>query len=467
MCLRLRVVQPLSDDSYLYSVAELAVPTAMKWSDIQEAAKLCEETQSIGTAIVSGDWSRCSAIVKSIRNEFSNCDGVVLRGDRILIPVSLRQEVLQLAHEGHQGIVKTKKRLCLKVWWPGIDRDAEVLCRQCFSCQLVGTNGPSVPITPTKMPSGPWQFCSMDLVGPLPDGRSIVVVIDYFSRLFEFSFLRSTKADKVVSFLEGVFALYGYPEMLRSDNGPQFISQEFQSYLTQCGIKWISTTPLWPQANGEVERANRTILKVLKIAKSEGRDLEKAMVEFSMAYKATPHTATGMTPFSLMFGREMRTKLPMLSSNVSRTVDEARDSDAYYKLKMRESANQGAKESPIQPGDTVLMKRDTKGKLDSVYSPEPYQVDRQGHDLVCSSSGGHVLRRHVSVAKKLQSASQVDSELSIPSFSQPSSEVSVNSNQLGPDLSVNPAPSSPSSKSLRVGMRDRKLPSKFRDFKMN
>ena len=144
------------------------------------------------------------------------------------------------------------------------------------------------------MPDGPWKFCSVDLLGLLPGGRSVVVIVDYFSRLFEAKFLKTTKAEKTVSFLDKVFALDGYPEMLKSDNGPQFISQEFESYLGKCGVKWVSTTPLWPQANGEVERTNSTILTALKIANSKGQDL----TEFSMSFKSTSHTATGMTPFA-------------------------------------------------------------------------------------------------------------------------------------------------------------------------
>ena len=439
------VVEPLSDDSYICSVAESAVPHAMNWSDIQEAAKSCQETQVVRQAIKSGDWSRCSAAVKSLRNELSSCDGVVLRGDRIFVPASLREKVLNLAHEGHQGIVKTKKRLRLKVWWPGIDKEAEVLCRQCFSCQLVSNSDPPTPITPTKFPQGPWKFCSIDLLGPLPDGRSVVVIIDYYSRLFEASFL-STKTEKVISFLERTFALYGYLEMLRSDNGPQFISQEFDSFLAQCGIKWISTTPLWPQANGQVERLNRTILKVLRIAKSEGKDLESAMMEFAMAYKATPHAATGMTPFSLMFGREMRTKLPMVSNCVKGTDEEASDADALYKYQMKEYADKNARHSSISQGDSVVVRRENRGKLDTAYNPEPYQVvDIQGSDMVCASPSGKVLRRHVSVAKKLNPGSERSEE------SQP--DCSPSSTPDGPDLKTSP--------------RERKLPAKFKDFVMN
>lgn len=191
---------------------------------------------------------------------------------------------------------------------------------------------------------------------------------------------------------------------LRSDNGPQFVSGEFQTYLTQCGIRWVSTTPLWPQANGEVERANRTILKVLKIAKSEGKDLERALVEYVMAYKATPHTVTGITPFSLMFGREMRTKLPMLSSEVTVSVEKACEDDAQYKQKMKDNSNKTAQDPVISQGDTVVMRQEARGKLDTNFNSEPHQVvDINGSEMMCASPDSNVVRRQFSFAKKVDS----------------------------------------------------------------
>ena len=159
-----------------------------------------------------------------------------------------------------------------------------------------------------------------------------------------------------------------------------------------------------------------------------------------MAYKATPHTGTGLTPFAMMFGREMRTKLPMFSCEMKGASDQARDSDAQYKQKMKDYADKGAKEHSINEGDTVLIRREVRGKLDTAYNPEPYQVvDVQGSDMVCSSPDGHVLRRHASVAKKV-----------VPS-----------SPQMANDLSdPNPSPGP------RVGSRERRLPSRFKDFEM-
>ena len=96
--------------------------------------------------------------MKAVKDELSVCDGVVLRGSRIMIPMSLRGKVIELAHEGHQGIVKCKQQLRSKVWWPRLDQDVENMCKTCESCQLVAGPDPPVPITNTKMPDGPWQF---------------------------------------------------------------------------------------------------------------------------------------------------------------------------------------------------------------------------------------------------------------------------------------------------------------------
>ena len=72
--------------------------------------------------------------------------------------------MLDLAHEGHQGIVKTKKRLRSKVWWPGIDKEAEKKCRQCFGCQMVSKHVPT--IKPTRLPEGAWQEIAVDFLDP-------------------------------------------------------------------------------------------------------------------------------------------------------------------------------------------------------------------------------------------------------------------------------------------------------------
>ena len=114
--------------------------------------------------------------------------------------------------------------------------------------------------------------------------------------------------DKVIDFFGPVFTPYGYPFSMKSDNGLQFVSQVFKDFL----VKHRTSPPLWPQANGEVERQNRTLLKALKVAQVEGKRWLDELQKFLPAYRSMPQANTRATQGFLMFGREIRTKLPEL-----------------------------------------------------------------------------------------------------------------------------------------------------------
>ena len=161
--------------------------------------------------------------------------------------------MLSLAHEGHLGIFGTKQKLYSKVWWPGIEKDAEKHCKTCCGCQLVSRPSPQEPIMSTALPTGPWRELAIDLLGSLPTGESILVIVDYYSRCYKIDIMRSTVALKVTSSLEKIFSRHGLPESLTSDNGPEFIATEFREYMGQQGITHHKVTAKWSQTNGEVE----------------------------------------------------------------------------------------------------------------------------------------------------------------------------------------------------------------------
>ena len=86
-------------------------------------------------------------------------------------------------------------------------------------------------------------------MGPLPTGESLLVVVDYYSRYFEIEVMQTTTTEKVIN-------VHGYPFSLKSDNGRQFQSEEFRTFLVEHGIEHRTSPPLLPHANGEVERQN-------------------------------------------------------------------------------------------------------------------------------------------------------------------------------------------------------------------
>ena len=112
-----------------------------------------------------------------------------------------------------------------------------------------------------------------------------------------------------------------YLYSLKTDNGPQFVSNEFTEFLRECGIEHRTLPPLWLQANWEAERQNRSILKTLVVMNAEGKKWTEELPKFPLAYRSTPHTSTGVAPALLKFGRNIRSKLPELSPDKS-VVDE-------------------------------------------------------------------------------------------------------------------------------------------------
>ena len=160
------------DDEYVRMVALESVPIALKIQEIEKVSADDEELQVVRGCLASGNWESALKSYVCVRNELTFIGHVILRGTRIVIPEKLRQRVLRLAHEGHQGIVKMKERLRSKVWWPGVDKEAEHKCRECYGCQLVTKETIIPPVKTTRLPERPWQDLALDLLGPLPTGST-------------------------------------------------------------------------------------------------------------------------------------------------------------------------------------------------------------------------------------------------------------------------------------------------------
>ena len=300
--------------------------------------------------------------------------------------------------KGHLGVVGTKQNLRSKVWWPGIDKAAERYCRSCHGCQLVARPEPPEPVTPTQLPEGPWRDVAVDLMGPLPSGHSLLVIVDYYSRYQETLVMQSTTTEKVIECLEDTFARHGIPVTLKSDNGPQFVSGEFKNFCQDNNIEHCKTTPRWAQANGEVERQNRSLLKCLQIAQAEKLDWRGELRKYLFQYRSVAHTTTGRSPAELLFNRKLRTKIPENSSLQPFDQDvRDRDSEQKAKSKMYADLRRGAQPSEVEVGDHVLLKQDKQNKLTTNFGGLPHEVlSKLGNSLIVQSPDGVQYRRNTS-----------------------------------------------------------------------
>ena len=139
------------------------------------------------------------------------------------------------------------------VWWPNIDSDIENTVRSCYTCQLTRANPPEAPAHPWCYPSGPWQRLHIDFKGPV-SGRTYLVIVDAYSKHPEVVNMSNTTAIETVKVLREIFSRHGLPEMIVSDNGPQFISDEFRKFCDMNGICHRRSAPYKPSTNGQAER---------------------------------------------------------------------------------------------------------------------------------------------------------------------------------------------------------------------
>ncbi len=140
-----------------------------------------------------------------------------------MIPSVLQQRTIDLAHQTHLGIEKTKSLIREKIWFPQIDNRVKSTIEHCIPCQAVGQPNPHEPITTTCMPKHPWTTLHVDFYGPLPTKEYLLVVIVRYSRFPEVEVVYSTRASAVIPKLDKIFAVHGIPKVIISDNGPMVL----------------------------------------------------------------------------------------------------------------------------------------------------------------------------------------------------------------------------------------------------
>ncbi|XP_062570105.1 uncharacterized protein K02A2.6-like [Saccostrea cucullata] len=240
-----RKVEQTDTDDFVKLVTLHSVPKAMSVKQIEAESASDQVLKSVRNCIRTGTWpkgeNKAHMIVK---NELSVIGKLVLRGTRIVMPQTIRNTALKIAHEGHPGIVVMKRHLRTKVWWSEMDRDAEDVCKRCHACQVVSQTSNPEPVKSTELPKGPWQLIGADLMGPLPSGDSLFIVVDYYSRYVEVEIMRKTTTDRIIRSLRRMFQTHGLPLQIVTDNGPQFISGEFKDFMEQQNIEHRRVTPL-------------------------------------------------------------------------------------------------------------------------------------------------------------------------------------------------------------------------------
>uniref|UniRef100_A0A8C9WWT4 Integrase catalytic domain-containing protein n=1 Tax=Sander lucioperca TaxID=283035 RepID=A0A8C9WWT4_SANLU len=178
-------------------------------------------------------------------------------------------------------------------------------------------------------------------------------MVDYFSRFFEVAKLTHTTSEAVIEHCKSIFAHHGIPDVVRSDNGPQFASEHFRKFAQKWSFSHVTSSPHFPQSNGEAERAVRTIKGLLK----KSSDPYLAL----MAYRAAP-LANGHSPAELLMGRKIRTPVPVIPSQLNprwTDMENLKRTEQRYRQKQKQNYDRRhrARNMPLlQQGDRVWVK---------------------------------------------------------------------------------------------------------------
>jgi hypothetical protein len=243
-------LEELKTERYLNMICKSIMPQALSRNELAEAVKADTELQHLIKYLeVNSDAEKLPESLAAYKAVFSELnmtqDGVLLRGQQLVIPVALRDRVIQLAHVGHQGIVKTKALIRSRVWFKGIDRLVEERVNKCRECQANVDKRVYEPMRPSVLPAGPWQQVSGDFYGPLSDGTYWFVNHDDYSRWASVDKIKTTSFECVKEVLDRLFGLIGAPFEYKTDNGAPFSSYQFAEFAKQWGFTHRKITPCW------------------------------------------------------------------------------------------------------------------------------------------------------------------------------------------------------------------------------
>ena len=208
------------------------------------------------------------------------------------------------------------------------------------------------PMIPSCIPIKPWEIVATDLL--TWDKSEYLIIVDYHSRYFEVAKLADTKSTTVITCTKSVFARHGIPSEVISDNDPQYSSNDFSLFAKQWEFKHTTVSPLYPQANGLVEKEVQTVKNILTKAKQDRRDPYLGLLE----YRNTPIDDVG-SPAQLLMSTRLRSIIPTTDAQLQPKVLDPHKVKEKLRLKQAKQKHyfeQHAKHLPtLEKGDRIRV----------------------------------------------------------------------------------------------------------------
>lgn len=307
------------------------------------------------------------------RNDIFIEDELLFYNNRLIIPKDMIRSTLILLHESHLGITKTQKRAKELVFWINMNIDIENLISACNICQTFRNKMQKEKLLSHEIPMLPFNKIGCDFFEF--KNKDYIVIVDYFSKWFEFRKMRNKTSSEVIRIWKKIFCTFGIARTIIADNVP-FNSVECRKFAHEWNIEIITSSPLYPKSNGLAERTVATIKNMLKKAKNED-DIIIALLE----YRNTPLQDIELSPAQMLQSRRIRTKLPIHENLLTSQTN--KDLEQRFVNKNKNISKHYDKNA-ISPrefkvGDNVYVRMENiwkPGKIINKYeSPRSYEVE--------------------------------------------------------------------------------------------
>jgi transposase InsO family protein len=330
-----------------------------RWHQIKCASADDPVFQKLRSVIQHGwpknrsNLDQCLYPFYDMRDELTIQEELIFKGQQLVVPASLRKELMVVIHASHIGIDACIRRARDSLYWPRMATELKEYISRCDVCLAHRSSPSKEPLLQHEVLARPWSKIGADLCEL--NGRTLLVMVDYYSNFVEVARITSTTSRSIVKELKATFARYGVPDILVTDNGPQFASAEFAVFAKAWGFDHVTSSPHHPQSNGKAENAVKTVKRLFKKCKESGQSEFLALLD----WRNTPTEGVGTSPAQRLMGRRCKTLLPIAGTLLKPQSNPEEDARAIMGMKKRQQYyyDRNTKErQPIATGETVRMK---------------------------------------------------------------------------------------------------------------
>ena len=364
--------QDVWDTLQCYAVNSEVGSDVLTWDRLLAAAKDSPTYQTLHSLLMSGApadkslWPDSVQPYYQYRHSLIPIDGIVLLHDRPLIPVSLRQEVMDHLHAANAGVTGMYARASTSVWWPNMRDDLVRLRAACSTCTKNAPSNPSAPPEELTPPAYPFHSVAADFFQV--QNSSYLALICRYSGWLSLFRLKKDDSQHVMSILREYFSRWGIPVNFTTDGASVFVSHDMETFLTRYGVSHRVSSYYYARANKRAEVAVKSGKRLIldNISPSGSLNTDRVARALLIHHNQTD-PVSGLSPAEVIFGRRLRDHLPLQAHKFQPRAEWRLEADqrekAYAKRHVlkQEQLSVGSKHlPPLNLGDNVAIQDPSK-----------------------------------------------------------------------------------------------------------